>query len=118
MNPLRKFVTIKLVVFASFWQGLGITLLSSSHLLEHTGSFRSFSTEAAAGLQDFIICIEMFFAAVGFAWAFPPRDYMTGEAPGIWATFYSLFDFADVVDDVGGTPPSLFAPSTESARRI
>lgn len=103
LNPLRKFVTIKLVVFASFWQGLLITLLAASGLLRPT-TWRTYTTTSdfTGGLQDFIICIEMFFAAVGFAWAFPPRDYMTGEPPGIWQTFYNLFDFADVMDDVQG----------------
>lgn len=33
LNPFRKFVTIKLVVFASFWQGLVITLLAAAGLL-------------------------------------------------------------------------------------
>ena len=27
----------------------------------------------ASGIQDFLICIEMFFAALAHAYAFPPR---------------------------------------------
>jgi Organic solute transporter Ostalpha len=104
LNPLRKFVTIKLVVFFSFWQGLGITLLAASGWLRPAGSLRTYSDRGdfTGGLQDFVICIEMFVAAVGFAWAFPPRDYMTGEPPGIWQSCYTVFDFTDVMDDVGG----------------
>lgn len=30
----------------------------------------------AAGIQDFLICIEMFFAALAHAYAFPPRVSM------------------------------------------
>lgn len=56
------------------------------------------------GVQDFLICIEMFAAAVGFAWSFPPRDYMTGEPPGFWRSFSVLFDLTDVMDDVQGAP--------------
>ena len=106
LQPLRKFVTIKLVVFFSFWQGLGITLLSALGILRPT-QLRTYSEKAdfTGGLQDFVICLEMFFAAVGFAWSFPPRDYMTGEPPGIWQSCYTLFDFTDVMDDVGGAHP-------------
>jgi Organic solute transporter Ostalpha len=104
LNPLRKFVTIKLVVFFSFWQGLVITMLCSMGILKPHESFRTYQSpeKFSGGLQDFIICIEMFFAAIGFAWSFPPRDYMTGEHPGFWKSFYALFDMADVVDDVQG----------------
>ena len=59
--------------------------------------------ELASGFQNFLICIEMFFAALAHAYAFPPRDYMD---PG-WAVksgfVYSLkimFNVRDVVDDV------------------
>ena len=59
--------------------------------------------EVASGVQNFLICIEMFFAALAHAYAFPPKDYMD---PG-WSVksgfVYSLrimFDVRDVVDDV------------------
>jgi hypothetical protein len=110
LNPFRKFVTIKLVVFASFWQGLAITLLAAFHVLkpmELRAGDALAAKEITGGLQDFLICIEMFFSAVGFAWAFPPRDYMTGEPPGFWQSFYVLFDLTDVMDDVQGMHCSL-----------
>lgn len=118
LNPLRKFVTIKLVVFFSFWQGLVITILCSLNILKpNHDSFRMpQSPEQFSGrLQDFIICIEMFFAAIGFAWSFPPRDYMTGEHPGFWKSFYALFDMADVVDDVQGACSRHFICELHSA---
>ena len=31
--------------------------------------------DVAAGLQSFLICIEMFVAALAHAYAFPPSDY-------------------------------------------
>lgn len=31
------------------------------------------ATDVAEGLQDFLICIEMFVAALAHAYAFPPR---------------------------------------------
>ncbi len=59
--------------------------------------------EVAAGFQNFLICIEMFFAALAHAYAFPPKDYMD---PGLTLKsgfVYGLrvmFDVRDVVDDV------------------
>lgn len=102
LHPLRKFVTIKLVVFFSFWQGFVITLLAYAGVIRARASWRTYNATAdlAGGLQDFIICIEMFFAAIGFAWSFPPRDYMSLEAPGFWTSLHTLLDFTDVVDDV------------------
>lgn len=62
LNPLRKFVTIKLVVFFSFWQGLLITLLCSMEVLRPHSSWRTYTDrmDFSGGLQDTIICIEMY----------------------------------------------------------
>ena len=104
MQPLRKIITIKLVVFFSFWQGLGITLLAKMGILRVRSSWRVYldPEDLAGGLQDFVICVEMFAATLAFAWSFPPRDYMGGASPGFWGTLHTLLDFRDVVDDVQG----------------
>lgn len=60
LNPLRKFVTIKLVVFASFWQGLTISILVAVGVLRAPRSMSAYEGDAfAGGLQDFLICIEV-----------------------------------------------------------
>lgn len=38
------------------------------------------ATDVAEGLQDFLICIEMFLAALAHAYAFPPR--VSTDLPG------------------------------------
>ena len=61
--------------------------------------------DVAAGLQEFLICVEMFFAALAHAHSFPPRDYMdpAGGAPrGFKQNLRIMFDVTDVVDDVQG----------------
>lgn len=61
--------------------------------------------DIASGLQEFLICIEMFFAAMAHAFAFPPKDYMdpNGQQPrGILRNIRIMFDVRDVVDDVQG----------------
>lgn len=61
--------------------------------------------DVAAGLQSFLICIEMFFAALAHAYAFPPRDYMDPTVqppPSFMHSLRIMFDVRDVVDDVHG----------------
>ena len=61
--------------------------------------------DIAAGLQEFLICVEMFFAALAHAHSFPPRDYMdpAGTVPtGFKRNIRIMFDVTDVVDDVQG----------------
>lgn len=58
--------------------------------------------DIAAGLQDFLICVEMFIAALAHAYSFPPRDYLDPTHPkiGFIKSIKVMFDVRDVVDDV------------------
>lgn len=61
--------------------------------------------DVASGLQEFLICVEMFFAALAHAHSFPPRDYMdpaAGAPKGFVKNVRTMFDFTDVMDDVQG----------------
>jgi hypothetical protein len=73
IKPLPKFLCIKAVVFFTFWQSVLISLLEGMGIVHDTVSYSS--ENIAAGLQDFIICIEMFIAAIAFRMAFPVSDF-------------------------------------------
>uniref|UniRef100_H2ZNX8 Transmembrane protein 184B n=1 Tax=Ciona savignyi TaxID=51511 RepID=H2ZNX8_CIOSA len=84
-DPVLKFIVVKSVIFLSFWQGL---LLS---ILEATGAITPVSVggsaaevlgigTVAAGIQNFIICIEMLFAAVALRYAFPYQIYQEKQS--------------------------------------
>jgi len=65
--------------------------------------FATYNTDdIAAGLQDFLICVEMFLAALAHAYCFPPRDYADPTHPrtGFLKSIKIMFDVRDVVDDV------------------
>lgn len=103
IRPLSKFLCIKMVIFASYWQGVFIGILVHLGII-HTGEWTTYSNpkDIGAGLQDFLICIEMFIAALAHAYAFPPRDYMdmnTWHGPGFTGNLRRMFDMRDVVDD-------------------
>ena len=59
--------------------------------------------DIAAGLQNFLICIEMFPAAVTHAYAFPPRDYLDPAQQGkrgLVQSLRAMFDVRDVMEDM------------------
>ncbi|KAL1825338.1 hypothetical protein DCAR_0313490 [Daucus carota subsp. sativus] len=68
IKPLAKFISFKAIVFATWWQGLGLALLSSLGVLPQEGRVE---TE----LQDFLICIEMAVAALAHIFVFSAKPY-------------------------------------------
>ncbi|CAH0546917.1 unnamed protein product [Brassicogethes aeneus] len=80
-EPVLKFFTVKSVIFLSFWQGVGLAILEKaeviSPIIDSNGTRTSTGT-VSAGYQNFLICIEMFCAAVALRYAFPYRVYAQG----------------------------------------
>jgi hypothetical protein len=80
IRPVGKFLSVKALVFATWWQSLGITILFQMGMIPHYTSFdngREWTSEAVAkGLQDWLICIEMFCAAIVHTFVFPHTDYL------------------------------------------
>ncbi|CAI9087696.1 OLC1v1021838C1 [Oldenlandia corymbosa var. corymbosa] len=68
IKPLAKFISFKAIVFATWWQGVGIALLCSFRILPNEGKFQT-------ALQDFLICIEMAIAAVAHIFVFSEKPY-------------------------------------------
>lgn len=102
IHPLPKFLCIKGVVFFTFWQSVLIAILEQMGIVHDTVSFSSESV--AAGLQDFIICIEMFIASIAFRIAFPVSDFPDESEklgrPGNRPVLHSLLNAANVTDVV------------------
>jgi len=84
-DPVIKFFTIKSVIFLSFWQGVILAILEVSTIVEaingSNGSIETHSGTVAAGFQNFLICVEMFMAAIAMKYAFPISVYQ-GEGCG------------------------------------
>jgi hypothetical protein len=92
-------VVIKAVVFLTYWQSVFIDICAKLGLIRSTPDWSTYDTDdVAAGLQNFLICIEMFMAAVAHAHAFPPRDYMDASRPppGFMKNLKVMFDVRDV----------------------
>ncbi|KAM1174028.1 hypothetical protein ACFX13_027285 [Malus domestica] len=77
IRPLAKFISFKAIVFATWWQGVGIALLCAFGVLPKDVKLQS-------GLQNFLICIEMAIAAVAhmFVFSTEPYHYITAYEYG------------------------------------
>ncbi|XP_059496429.1 transmembrane protein 184B isoform X1 [Stegostoma tigrinum] len=76
-SPVLKFFMVKSVIFLSFWQGMLLAILEKCGAIPKIDSPEFYVGEGtvAAGYQNFIICIEMFFAAIALRYAFTYKVY-------------------------------------------
>ncbi|XP_076815838.1 transmembrane protein 184A-like isoform X2 [Clavelina lepadiformis] len=79
-DPVLKFIVVKSVIFLSFWQGVLLSVLEAAGAITAVSVGGSSEQDlnvgtVAAGVQNFIICIEMFFAAIALRYAFPYQIY-------------------------------------------
>ncbi|XP_069087431.1 transmembrane protein 184B isoform X1 [Pleurodeles waltl] len=76
-SPVLKFIMVKSVIFLSFWQGMLLAILEKCGAIPkiHSAEVSVGEGTVAAGYQNFIICVEMFFAAVALRHAFTYKVY-------------------------------------------
>jgi len=77
IRPVGKFLSVKAIVFFTWWQSLFISILYQLGFIPDYNAQRPWSAEAVAkGLQDYLICIEMFVGAIVHVFVFPHTDYL------------------------------------------
>ncbi|KAL2126552.1 hypothetical protein VTI74DRAFT_701 [Chaetomium olivicolor] len=73
-RPVPKFLCIKLIIFASYWQGFFLSILVwLGAIPDHVEGYTP--DNLAAAIQDFLICIEMPAFAVAHWYAFSWHDF-------------------------------------------
>eukprot|EP01113_Clastostelium_recurvatum_P043513 TRINITY_DN7215_c0_g1_i1.p1 TRINITY_DN7215_c0_g1~~TRINITY_DN7215_c0_g1_i1.p1 ORF type:complete len:483 (-),score=95.89 TRINITY_DN7215_c0_g1_i1:44-1492(-) len=72
-QPLLKFTCIKIVVFFCFWQSVAISLAVHFGWIPSVDGWNT--GEVSIGLQNFLICFEMFLIALMHIKAFPAEIY-------------------------------------------
>jgi hypothetical protein len=72
-RPFAKFLTIKGVVFMTFWQGLAISVLAD---VTDVGGENSEGWAKSA--QNFLICLEMLLFSIAHFYCFPTEEWEEG----------------------------------------
>lgn len=80
LKPIRQYLCIKFVVFVTFWQSILIAILTKFGIIS-INQWPYFPTiiDTVNGLQDFLICVEMFIASIAHIIAFPVTPYLIDE---------------------------------------
>ena len=110
IRPLAKFLCVKLVVFATYWQSVVLSLLVLLGRFPSTPS--SSSSSLSSGLQNFLICIEMCFASCGHMYAFPSREFWSVDGGDDVSRDGNVID--KVIDVM--TPADVFSEVKELSR--
>jgi hypothetical protein len=104
LEPLAKFVAIKLVVFMTFWQSVLIAALVAFGAIKPKDEWEWNTKEhLRIGLDNFLIVIEMFVLALVHHLAFPVAPYSDGVGQmGVsWhSNIPALWDHSDVRSDI------------------
>ncbi|KAI0300067.1 organic solute transporter Ostalpha-domain-containing protein [Multifurca ochricompacta] len=102
-RPMPKFLCVKGILFFSFWQAAGVSLLASIGAIKKLGPYTD-KEHISLGLTDTLICFEMPFFAIAHLVAFSHRDYVdkklayVGRMPMRHA-LRDAFGFKDVLED-------------------
>jgi hypothetical protein len=102
-SPMPKFLCVKGILFFSFWQAAGVSVLASVGAIKKLGPYTD-KEHISLGLTDTLICLEMPLFAIAHLAAFSHQDYIekklayVGRMPFRYA-FRDAFGFKDVFED-------------------
>ncbi|XP_065186837.1 transmembrane protein 184C-like [Sycon ciliatum] len=103
VKPFGKFMCVKLVVFFSFWQSVVIAILGVAGAIPSSAYWTNYTQDTVkSSIQDFLICIEMFFAAIAHHYAFSASQFVdyAADTPSCLDGIKSMWDVSDVRDDI------------------
>jgi len=76
IRPVGKFLSVKALVFFTWWQSVGISILFYFGLIKPYKNGEWSAEAVAKGIQDYMICVELFFFAIAHLFVFPHTDYL------------------------------------------
>lgn len=72
---MPKFLCVKGILFFSFWQSIGISILVAAGAIRHLGPYTD-TERISVGLTDTLICFEMPLFAIAHLYAFSFKDFV------------------------------------------
>ncbi|KAH8912895.1 DUF300-domain-containing protein [Coniochaeta sp. PMI_546] len=101
-RPMPKFLCIKLVIFASYWQGFFLSILVWLGALPD--DVQGYTPDnLAAAIQDFLICLEMVGFAIAHWYAFDWHDFadkrIASARMPVWYACRDAFGIRDLIQD-------------------
>ncbi|KAH8648764.1 organic solute transporter Ostalpha-domain-containing protein [Tricladium varicosporioides] len=106
-RPVPKFLCIKLIIFASYWQGFFLSILVWLGAIPDNVEGYPTSDNLAAAIQDALICMEMPIFAVAHWYAFSWHDYadetISAARMPVWYAVRDSFGIRDLIEDTKET---------------
>ncbi|KAH6663498.1 organic solute transporter Ostalpha-domain-containing protein [Halenospora varia] len=106
-RPVPKFLCIKLIIFASYWQGFFLSILVWLGAIPDNVEGYPTSDNLAAAIQDALICMEMPIFAVAHWYAFSWHDYadetISAARMPVWYAVRDSFGVRDLIEDTKET---------------
>jgi len=114
-QPLAKFLAIKGIVMATFYQSFIFDMLAGRVI--HATKYWT-ETNIADGLNALAICIEMVFFALFMWWAYSPNEYKTpGALKGsAWRALWDSINFSDFAIEIYGSLAFFFTCGARKPR--
>lgn len=105
-RPMPKFLCIKLIIFASYWQGFALSILVwLGAIPDNVEGYTQ--DNLAAAIQDALICIEMPIFAIAHWYAFSWHDYADNSLSAarlpVWYAVRDAFGPRDLIEDTKET---------------
>jgi hypothetical protein len=105
-RPMPKFLCIKLIIFASYWQGFFLSILQFLGAIPSDVPGYS-ADNLAAAIQDALICFEMPIFALSHWYAFSWHDYaddtISSARMPVKFAFRDSFGILDLIEDTKET---------------
>lgn len=91
-NPIGKFLCVKLIIFASYWQGVILAILNFAGILPGYGQRgENGAPNIGVSIQNALLCVELIGFAIGHWFAFSYRPFTISQIPNGRLEFYYAF---------------------------
>lgn len=102
-KPVGKFLCVKLIIFASYWQGVMLAILNFSGVLPGSASTTGNNTNIGVYIQNALLCVELIAFAIGHWHSFSYKPFTISAIPNGRLEFYyavkDMFGIKDLVHD-------------------